>query len=281
MTRPRTWTVLLLPLLIALALPGCRDEPATAPGDATTADGTAGQEPDPAAPVAQPPVDLKDVMERDPRYLIGISYPPGMSTHPGLAAALHAYAEGARAELLDAVGSLDAPPTVPYDLSLGFRLLLQTPQVIAVAADGSVYTGGAHGQPLVARFVWLVGREEMLTADRLVQDPRGWEVVARQVSEQLAASAQIRAIDGSLSPEERKNLLSSALRMIDEGTGADPENFAQFEPVPAADGRIAALRFVFPPYQVGPYADGVQYAEVPAATLLPYVAGEYRELFAQ
>jgi len=153
--------------------------------------------------------------------------------------------------------------------------------VDAVAADGSVYTGGAHGQPLVARFVWLPGRGEMLTAERLVPSAEGWRVVARQVAEQLAASAQVRAIDGALSPQERKSLLDSALRMIDEGTGPDPANFAQFEPVPAPDGRIAALRFVFPPYQVGPYADGVQYAQVPAATLLPYVAGEYQALFVQ
>src|SRR5690606_41652475 len=101
MTRPRTWTVLLLPLLIALALPGCRDEPATAPGDATTADGTAGQEPDPAAPVAQPPVDLKDVKECDQRYLIDIRYPTCMSIHHGLAATLQSFTVRERAVRMD------------------------------------------------------------------------------------------------------------------------------------------------------------------------------------
>jgi hypothetical protein len=46
------------------------------------------------------------------------------------------------------------------------------------------------------------------------------------------------------------------------------------------DGRLRALRFVFPPYQVGPYSDGVQTVEVPASVLLPHVAAEYRGLFA-
>ena len=45
------------------------------------------------------------------------------------------------------------------------------------------------------------------------------------------------------------------------------------------DGRIAALRFVFPPYQVGPYADGTQTVDVPANVLLPRVAPAYRPLF--
>jgi hypothetical protein len=48
----------------------------------------------------------------------------------------------------------------------------------------------------------------------------------------------------------------------------------------AVDGRLSGLRFVFPPYQVGPYADGIQTVEVPAAVLLPHVAPAYRGLFA-
>ena len=68
--------------------------------------------------------------------------------------------------------------------------------------------------------------------------------------------------------------------MIDQGTTPDAANFAQFEPVMDAGGRIAALRFVFPPYQVGPYSDGTQTVDVPASVLLPHVAAGYRELFA-
>ena len=68
--------------------------------------------------------------------------------------------------------------------------------------------------------------------------------------------------------------------MIDEGTEPDIDNFDQFEPVVGADGKLRALRFVFPPYQVGPYSDGTQTVEVPASVLLPHVAAEYRPLFA-
>lgn len=274
MSRTWTWTV---PLVFLLALAACGDRHGPA--------ADAGQpRPAPDAPPAATPeaaVSLEDVVERDPRYLVGISYPPEAAAYPGLAAAMHAYAQAARAELMQALEALDGPPTMPYDLSLGFRILMQTPQVVAVAADGSVYTGGAHGQPLVARFVWLPQREEMLTARRLVPEAGAWEAIARQVAEQLGAAAQVRAGDAALEPGDRQRLLESALRMIDAGTEADPDNFAQFEPVAAPDGRIGAVRFVFAPYQVGPYADGVQYAEVPAATLLPYVAGEYRALFVQ
>ena len=48
-----------------------------------------------------------------------------------------------------------------------------------------------------------------------------------------------------------------------------------------AQGKITALRFVFPPYQVGPYADGTQTVDVPAAVLWPHLAPDYSGLFAK
>lgn len=233
------------------------------------------------APVEPAPVVLEDVVEHDPRYLIGISYPPGAAAHPGLARVLYDYAQAAREELKQAVEGLDSPPTAPYELSLGFRTTLETSQVIAVAADGSLYTGGAHGQPLVARFVWLPRLGKVLEAGELVPTAAGWDAISDYVAEKLGEAAHTRAVDESLEPADRKRLLSVALKMIAEGTEAKPENFSQFEPVKGADGHVSALRFVFAPYQVGPYADGIQEVEVPASVLLPHVAEQYRDLFSR
>jgi hypothetical protein len=244
--------------------------PQPAPAE-TAAPGTTAVD---AAPV------LADVIEHDPRYVVGISYPPGAASDPGLARALHDYAEAARAELVQAAAGLDAAPTAPYELSLGFRETMRSADVVAVAADGSLYTGGAHGQPLVARFVWLPKQQRMLTAQDLLATSAGWKAVSDYVQEQLVSAAHTRAADEGVEPGDRERLLAGALKMIADGTGPDPANFAQFEPLAAADGRIAALRFVFPPYQVGPYADGVQTVDVPAEVLRPYLAGDVAGLFA-
>ncbi|MCA0198594.1 MAG: DUF3298 and DUF4163 domain-containing protein [Proteobacteria bacterium] len=271
----------LLAGLVLVLLAACQREAAPAVG------GAGEPLPEPIADVAGSPgpadaaavPSLDDVIEHDPRYVVGISYPAGAAADPGLARALHAYAEAARGELRQALDSLDGAPSAPYELSLGFRQTLRTDEVVAIAADGSLYTGGAHGIPLVARFVWLPRQQRMLTADTLLAAPAGWEPIAAYVGEQLGTAANTRAADEGLEPEERRQLLSNALRMIADGTEPKPENFAQFEPVAAADGRIAGLRFVFPPYQVGPYADGVQAVEVPAAVLRPYLADDVRGLF--
>ncbi len=277
-TSTRAAGVLALALLAALA--GCsRDDAAPATGAPATADtGVPPPDPEPAGPV-----ELEDVSEVDSAYVIGISQAPSAERYPGLAAAMAAYADEARAELMEAVQSRtsgDGDPSAPmYDLSLTFSEVLVTPNVVAYAADGSTYTGGAHGIPLVARFVWLPPQRRMLTAQRLVPEPGGWDGIAGYAREQLGEQLHARLADAGLEPAEHESRLRTGIEMIEEGTTPGPEDFALFEPLPGDQGRLSGLRFVFPPYQVGPYSDGMQQVEVPAPVLLPSVAPELRVLF--
>ncbi|WP_305804553.1 DUF3298 and DUF4163 domain-containing protein [Stenotrophomonas sp. YIM B06876] len=235
----------------------------------------------PAAAGTTAAPDLRDVIETTSRYVVGISYPPAAAKYPGLARALVTYAAAAKEELLEAVEVLgNDKPTAPYELSLSFELAVDTPRVVAATADGSRYTGGAHGEPLVARFVWLPGREEMLSAAQMVPSGEGWKAIGGYVARQLREQAIARAEAEALSPEEQRAQVRNLSKMIDEGTSPTADNFAQFQPLLDAGGRIAAIRFVFPPYQVGPYSDGTQSVDVPAKVLLPYVAPAYQELFA-
>lgn len=261
--------------VLLLALAGCKQEEQGAPV-APAAEPV--QAPVVAAPAA---ADLRDVIENTPSYVIGISYPPAASKYPGLANALSDYAGHAKADLLKSVAELgNDKPTAPYELSLAFDMLVETPAVVAVSADGSSYTGGAHGQPLVARFVWLPEQQQLLKADDLIADAKGWQAISDFAEDKLLEQATVRAQSEDMSPEEQQAQVRNLSKMIDEGTAADATNFGQFQPVMDAAGKIAALRFVFPPYQVGPYSDGTQTVDVPAAVLLPHVAADYRGLFA-
>lgn len=263
--------------LLALALAACRDDKPDAPAPAASA----GAAPVAIAPPA-PAVDLKDVIQTDPRYIVGITFPPKAARYPGLAAELRGYADRARDELMKAIAEVPADQQRnPYDLSLNFNELADTALVYAVAAEGVRYTGGAHGEPLVARFVWLPGQQRMLTADTLLADPRGWRAVSDYAREQLHAALSQRIDADELPATERAELMKTSGEMIDAGTTPTPASFAAFEPMLSADGaHIVGLRFVFPPYQVGPYVDGVRTVEVPASVLMPYLAPEARGLFA-
>jgi hypothetical protein len=246
---------------------------------------TAGPSAEAARPAVSSPAApanvLEDVVEAKPGYVVGISYPKGVTKYPGLAAELQRYAATVRAGLDEALTERKPAPDAPmYDLTLTFGILAETPALVAVAADGSRYTGGAHAEPLIARFVWLPQENRLLTAAELVPDARGWSAIADIVRRQLHdALAQRLQADGT-PPEDRAEIARAARGMIEDGTKPEARQFANFEPVMTPQGTIGALRFVFPPYQVGSYADGTQSVEVPAELLLPHVAPQYRRLFA-
>lgn len=269
LTAPRVHHLLGIACVTLLAA-ACNRDPAPA---------TPAKAPSPSSPSAS--TALADIAETTPGYVIGITFPPMANRHPGLAADLKAYADAARGELVQAARQREkVPGAMPYELSLSFTEVLDSPQLVAVAADGTSYTGGAHGAPLLARFVWLPREDQRLTAARLVPSAEGWEAIAMVVREQLHTALSQRIDADELPAGERAALVESVGRMIDEGTAPQVSNFEQFEPVVDATGKVTALRFVFAPYQVGPYSDGAQTVEVPASVLLPHVAPAYRGLFA-
>lgn len=272
-------SLLFVSCIVALVLAGCRQPSEQAPP---------GTSPPPSGPVQAvnealqgPPKAPKDVAETTPAYILGITYPDGIERHPKLAQELQAYAEAERKHLSDAV-ALRAGEAggLPYDMSLSFVTALDNPELVVVRADGSRYTGGAHGQPLLRRFVWLPAQGRMLQAADLLTGSDGWQEVSAAVRESLSTQVSQRLADERLPPAEQAEAMRNALRMIEEGTRPEPAAFSQFEPVLDANGKISALRFVFAPYEVGPYSDGQHSAEVPATLLLPHVAPAYRGLFA-
>jgi hypothetical protein len=233
-----------------------------------------------AADAAPPPVALKDVLETAPTHVVGISYPPGLARYPGLAAHAQRYAEQARQHVADAVRQrANDPSLAPYELSLEFKLKHESPQLVVLAVDGSSYTGGAHGTPMIQRWVWLPPENRLLTAAELFPEDDSWQAISANVREQLRNAVAQRMDADRVPPAERAAAVRDAVALIDGGTEARADDFAVFEPVMSADGKISALRFVFPPYQVGTYADGMHTVELPAAQLVGMVNPTYRRLF--
>ena len=238
--------------------------------------------------------ELQDISERGPRYMIGISFPPELKRYPALAAEVKRDTDAVRADFLkQAADNAAAGASGTFDLSLAYSMVAESPRIVAVAAEGTSYVGGAHGAPLLERYVWLLPENRRLTAAELIPGDAGWEPVSAYVREQLLALQRQRlsaddkadAGDGEDAADAddtqaRKEQLKNAADMIEQGTEPKAANFANFEPLLGADGKITALRFVFPPYQVGPYSDGTQAVEVPAAVLLPQIAPAERGLFA-
>ena len=285
--RPKhlAWLLLALAACNRSPQPPAQSTPAATPATST------------APATATTATDLRDISERGPKYMLGISFPPELRRYPAFAAEVQGDAEAVRAAFMQQVaGNAGQGGADMFDLSLAYSMVAESPRIVAVAAEGTSYVGGAHGEPLLERYVWLLPENRRLTAAGLIPDAAGWGAVSAYVREQLMAQQRQRlggdddskgAVNGdaddsddkAISAADRKQLLKNAADMIEEGTEPKAENFANFEPVLGADGKIAALRFVFPPYQVASYVEGTRTVEVPAQVLLPLVAPEYKALF--
>lgn len=267
------FTAWVLVCATSLGLAACQPDPQSP--DA----GPAGND---APAMGQPAADtpLVDVIETTPEQIIGISYPHTADIPPGLAQVMRQYAGQARDGLEEALQALgNDKPRVPYELSLSFSVTADTPAMMAVSADGSRYTGGAHGEPLMARFVWLRQQQRLLAVEELVTEPASRRAVAGYVEDVLLEQLENRLRADRLDSAELDQARATAEQMIRAGTEPEAGNFSQFQPLVNRQGRVTALRFVFPPYQVGPYSDGTQHVDVPVQWLRPHLAPAWVHLF--
>lgn len=243
----------------AIAANGCQKEPATPQAAASPSA--------PSAAASVPAVELKDVFETEGGAVIGISYPAGLQHDPGLARMLRDYAERARANVRAAAGHMPAPDTT-CDLSLAFTVVAQNRELIAVALDGSQYTGGPGSEPHLARFVWLRRAARLLPAPELIPSPAGWRAIAAYVRNEQNEALQDEGAEGPA--DEQRERLDSALHRMK----LDPKYMPRLDP----QGRIAALRFVLPLEH--PDLEVLTTVEVPATVLKPFVAPAYAAWFA-
>lgn len=233
----------------------------------------------PAAATA--PVSLQDQVEHTSTYLLGITYPKGVTLPQGLVQEMKAYADASRKRLVDAAAPHKAGDAgVPYDMSLEFRQILpQAHGLIAIAADGSLYSGGKRGDPLIRRFLWDVQGGTLVRAQNLLTHEAGWVAISNSVRETLIGQIRSRLEDDKQAAEDIETSVAQMRPIVESGTQPAAAEFAEFEPMIDGNGKLIGLTFVFPPYQVAGYSDGVQRADVPVSVFRQYLDPRWRSLF--
>ena len=206
------------------------------------------------------------------RYRYEVHYPALAPRDAALASALRAYGEQRKREFLvaaDAAPRLRDIEFVPWELHLRFDVRADTGDFLSVVATGDAYSGGAHGNPLIASFVLHRATGRVVTMADLFADPEDAE---RALGDYARRELVARRSAGR-PPDEAE------LRRLKDGTAPRPENYAVF----AIDGEGArparGLVLIFPPYQVAPYADGTVEVAVPAAVFRDALRPAYRAAF--
>lgn len=160
----------------------------------------------------------------------------------------------------------------PWTLELKLHSLIDNEALVVLELQGAEYTGGAHGLPLLASFVYLPPPADRIMA---IEDWFADDAVWGRISE--AAVAELVA---QFSERDGKAPDADAREWISGGAGPDPANFALYRPVLDGQGLIQAFAITFQPYQVASYADGMPVIELPATLYFDALQERYRARFA-
>ncbi|HET8941064.1 MAG TPA: hypothetical protein VFN13_03660 [Rudaea sp.] len=215
-------------------------------------------------------------------YTFRIVYPALAPEWRALDAAIRQFAA---AQKKDFVGASTVPNRVAgtdYSLDLNFSVARRTADFVSVMASGSSFVGGAHGRPIVASFNLDLASGQLVDVDALFAHASiALEALSAECRRQLQGrlEARMRDAESGLTSVLRASEFAAAKQWIDKGTAPRAENFRVFL-VDGLDAPAIGLTLIFPPDQVGPYADGVQQVEVPAAVFYAMLKAEYRDAFA-
>jgi hypothetical protein len=135
----------------------------------------------------------------------------------------------------------EVPNDRVYELKATYRIVRASQRVVSVIWDVWNFTGGAHGNLDIVAFVYDSGSGQLLELRDLFEDEQGALNLLSVLS-----YGRLPAMLGDMADEE----------MIRSGTSPDLDNFACVAPTPEG------VRVFFQPYQVAPWAAGLQEVDV-------------------
>ncbi len=271
--------------LVSGLIAGCGRAPSESPlpGTSTRESVASGH------PVDTDHVDAIDTMEDSGEgWGFRAEWPAALARYPALLAAVEADVREAHREIkelgLASVAYADAEgaaeviegqdfSTPPVETQMKWSIVFETPTLVSVSLDGYTYTGGAHALPLFVVHHLDRTHDRLLEPAALMGDPAGWRALSESIRAELYRRAEesIAEVPADQQDEVRRN----SREWIDEGTMPGPEHLGLFVPLDDVDGRATKLSFIFPPYQVGSYADGSHAIEIEVTRIQPWLSPEW------
>jgi len=152
-----------------------------------------------------------------------------------------------------------------------WKVVGEGPALLILQSEGYVYTGGAHGMPLVTTLFWDKAAKRRLGAGDLFDMGRLIPAVRQ---------AFCKALD-----DERAKRRGAPVDKTDTGGIADFVSCVDpakqiVLPVAGHGGALDIIRFVILPYEAGPYAEGIYQLDLPVTdAVMAAVKSGYRGAF--
>lgn len=267
-----------LPLLAMMLVAGCGGEK---PAKTTEPANMSANASAPAAPAqpAQQPAAPKDATVRDKAGKIEFSYewPQAAASIAELDSWLRGNGERLRAKTMgegraeEAEAKKSGYELSGYSYDETWGVAGDIPALLVLQSEGYVFTGGAHGMPIVTTLLWDKAAKKRLAVGALLDEPALIAAIKGRFCKALDAEREKRRgapVDAS-DPDE----LDDFVKCVDPAKQT-------ILPVSLKGKALDTIRIVIMPYEAGPYAEGIYRIDLPVdAAVLATVKPAWRGSF--
>src|SRR5664279_4660361 len=178
---------------------------------------------------------------------ISVDYPLDLAQqYPLVASTIDPFIKTAKDEYFQTVSADFSPAPGPYEEDITYETFKHSDSIFTLVFTVYEFTGGAHGYTNTTTYTFDLKNNKLLTLDDIFTNTADALAIIEPI-----VQATVKAAVGEMNQQD----------MLDAGTGTDPNNYQDF----SLDGDT--ITFYFPPYQVAPYAAGVQKVTIPFSQL--------------
>lgn len=217
-------------------------------------------------PTAEPDLPASDLLVRyeSPALSFRWSLAPEAALEPLLVQDLRSAALADRERAIrEAAGAAEAQGRpIQYEWIERWKPRAETDLLLALSAEQYSYTGGAHGNLVLKSVIWDRGENRRLAFADLFEDP-------------AAMFGALKPLFCTALDDARKSRRDGVLGE----NFADCPDPAAYPIVPEGNDEITSIRILVPPYEAGPWVEGVYEISLPASVVRPFLRARYNSVF--
>ena len=157
----------------------------------------------------------------------------------------------------------------PWSMNIDMSKYVSGENVASILGYVFSFTGGAHPNHNYFSVNFDKKTQELISLEDLFDNT---EAALKEISSYAVSNILMQKSD-------KLNEKIAEDEWVTEGAGPELKNYSVLLFIPNKDNKIKGLKFIFPPYQVGPYVEGEYEVDVPSGVFYKYLNNKYKDMF--
>ena len=154
----------------------------------------------------------------------------------------------------------------PWSLNIDMNNFTRAGDLASILGYVFSFTGGAHPNHMFFTVNFNTDTQEVLRLQDLFENYEpALDAISAYAVDDIIRQKKDKKVDDNMD-----------MKWVMEGAGPKGKNYSVFTFVPENHQQIKAVKFIFPPYSVGPYYEGTYEVEVPSAVFYDHLTDRYK-----